>query len=396
MTLPRLAIHVQTLLGIGHISRIAAIARAAGDAGWPVLVATGLKPEVPADFGPAQRLDLPVLRSADTAFSGLVDAAGDPASPALLAARQAQLLAGIAAFAPDILLVETYPFGRRALRAEIEALLDAAWAAAPRPLIASSVRDILVARQKPGRVAAMLETARTRFDAVLVHGDPAFLPFEAAMPEATAIAERLHYTGYVTAPAAEGPPEAPLPPGCVLVSMGGGAMGAPLLHAALEAWERLGTAGRPWRVLLGPDLPADIAQVAETRAAAARARGLDVALRPPSRRFPALLKQAALSVSLGGYNTVLDVLGSGTPALVVPFETEKETEQRQRAQLLAERGFIHLLRQDDLRGETLLAAVESALAAPPAPPSALDRNGATASVAILKSLLDERRGSRKN
>lgn len=378
----RVFIHVQTLLGIGHISRTACIARALVAAGAEVTVATGLDPSVPADFGGAARLALPVLRSADLAFSGLVDAAGGSATPELMAARQAQLLDGFAAFRPDALLIETYPFGRRALRHELSALLDAAWAMAPRPLIASSVRDILVERQKPERTAEMIATAQGRFDAVLVHGDPAFLPFSAAFPEAAQLAGRLHYTGYVTdpAPPATGTPE-PLPPGCVLVSMGGGAMGAPLLEAVLALWAK--GVSRPWRLLLGPDLPKAVAEAAIDRAAQLSG---DVAIRPASRHFPQLLRQAALSVSLGGYNTVLDVLGSGTRALVVPFETPKETEQRQRTALLAERGLLHMLRQDALTPQSLAAAVADALAAPPPPPLPLDRNGAARTAALLADL----------
>ena len=54
-----------------------------------------------------------------------------------------------------------------------------------------------------------------------------------AFPAAPQIADRLHYTGYVTAPPPL--PEADMPAGEVLVSVGGGAAGRALLAAAFDA-----------------------------------------------------------------------------------------------------------------------------------------------------------------
>ena len=43
----------------------------------------------------------------------------------------------------------------------------------------------------------IVDRVRQDFDAVLVHGDPAFIPLDASFPEAAEIADRLIYTGYV-------------------------------------------------------------------------------------------------------------------------------------------------------------------------------------------------------
>jgi len=46
-----------------------------------------------------------------------------------------------------------------------------------------------------------------------------------------------------------------------------------------------------------------------------------------------MLYHAAASVSLCGYNTALDILQAGTPAVFVPFDDGSEVEQGLRARL---------------------------------------------------------------
>ena len=59
------------------------------------------------------------------------------------------------------------------------------------------------------------------------------------------------------------------------------------------------------------------------------------------------IQQAAAVISMGGYNTVSEILASGTPALLVPRETPR-LEQLIRATALKNAGAIDLLRVTDL------------------------------------------------
>src|SRR5439155_21236554 len=95
-------------------------------------------------------------------------------------------------------------------------------------------RDIVTTRDDPARHREIVERVRREFDAVLVHGDPALIPFEASFPAAAEIADRLIYTGYVSPPAAPAMETSAMGEG-VVVSAGGGAAGRALLGAALEA-----------------------------------------------------------------------------------------------------------------------------------------------------------------
>jgi predicted glycosyltransferase len=348
--------YVQHLLGIGHLRRAAVIAKAADQAGLSLLLVSGGMPVPGLDIGGAGFAQLPPLRAADATFSALVDENGRPVDEAWRAARRDRLLAVFEAARPRILLTEMFPFGRRLLRFELMPLLEAAHAARPRPLVVSSVRDVINRESNPVKTAWILETLRDNFDRVLVHGDPSFLTLDASLPEAAGIADMLDYTGYVALPLPEAAPDRGRGAAEVLVSIGGGAVGDPLISAALAARPSSRLREREWRILAGHNLPEDRFQHYRARAEA----GVTIERARPD--FPALLTRAALSISQGGYNTMVEVLGAGAPAVVVPFSGAGENEQALRASVLAERGLVTVVEEAALDGPALAAGIDLALA----------------------------------
>lgn len=385
-------IHVQHLLGTGHAVRAACLAAAFADAGWHAHLATGGVPLPHLPSGRARVHQLPPARAADADFSGLLDEDGRPADEPWYEARRDLLLGLYRDVAPDILITEQFPFGRRQFRFELLPLLERARAAKPRPLLVCSVRDVLVGRSEK-RNRETVRMVRSRYDAVLVHGDPALLPLEESFPLAAEIADRIRYTGYVDNPppaAASGRDMSPARAGEIVVSSGGGAVGGPLCNAAAAA-ALADPQQRPWRILFGRDLPAD--DVEAVRAAASRSGGRLIA-EPARPDFRRLLANAAASISQAGYNTAMDLIATGCPAVLVPFEHGKETEQTQRSLALARAGFASVVRQAELSPAALLAAM-SALGDKPAarPPVRLD--GATRTVSICADLLSEKRGANR-
>jgi predicted glycosyltransferase len=374
----RVLFHVQHLLGIGHWRRATALAEAMGDAGLAVTMLAGGSPEAhgAASF---EIVQLPPARAADAGFKTIVDAAGRPIDDAFRARRRALVLAAFARIRPDVVLIESFPFGRRAFRFELVPLIEAAREAMPRPAIVASLRDVLVARDDPPRAAAIVAAVRRDFDAVLVHGDPALIDLAASFPAAREIADRLRYTGYVVAP--PGRDDGVTGTGEVIVSAGGGAVGLALLRAALAARPLSSLVAAPWRLIAGPHLPdADYAALAADLP-------YGVMLERFRDDFPALLRRCILSISQAGYNTTLDIIGAGARAIVVPFAASGETEQAMRSALLAERGVLHVLPETALDGSRLAEAVAAALAAPP--PStrlAIRLDGAAASAALIAGL----------
>ncbi len=374
MTL-RILIHVTHLLGVGHLTRAAAIARALAAAGHDVLLASGGMPAPLVRTGGVRLLQLPPIRSDGADFSTLLDKAGAPVGEALRAARARALATAIESHRPDVVLTELYPFGRRMLRAEIETMLDLALAQEPRMLVLSSVRDILVAPADPAKIARCRE-ALLRYDAILVHADPRLVPLDASWPVDAALAAKLAYTGYVDE-GADLAVAAPDPAGEILVSGGGGPASLPLYRAALDAARRL--PARPWRLLVGGGVAEEDFRAL---AAAAPAHAVVERARPD---FRALLSRAALGVSQAGYNTMMDILAAGTPAVVVPFEAGNETEQRQRADLFARRGIVSVLPEADLSGETLAARIAGAAGRRPAG-TGVDRGGLAATVRLVETM----------
>jgi predicted glycosyltransferase len=197
-THPKILFYVQHLLGIGHLMRAGTLTRALEADGFEVTLVSGGMP-VPGFVSGATRFEqLPPTRAPDKFFKLLVDEHDQQINDVWKASRTAQLCEVFTQTQPDIVMIELFPFGRRQMSFEIEPLLDAARATgSPRPLIVSSVRDILVEPGKPERVDEMVERIHRYFDLVLIHGDQDFIAFDETFPRMSEISDISLYTGYV-------------------------------------------------------------------------------------------------------------------------------------------------------------------------------------------------------
>ena len=152
MTL-RIFIAVTHLLGAGHLTRAAALARALAGAGHETTLVSGGMPFALIAGAGFEFVQLPPVRTAGSDFRALLDEAGHAIATERLARRRTMLLEAFRAAKPDVVITELFPFGRRVLAKEFIALLEEAHRRKPRPLVVSSARDILVAPAKPERVA---------------------------------------------------------------------------------------------------------------------------------------------------------------------------------------------------------------------------------------------------
>lgn len=373
----RLFLHVQHLLGTGHLRRAAALAHALDAAGWDVALASGGFPVSHLEIGGAALHQLPPMRASSPAFDALLDETGAPVTEAWKAARRDALLALFRAAKPDILMIEMFPFGRRQLRFELLPLLDAARETGAR--VVCSVRDVLV-RKGQAREAEAAALVRERFDLVLVHGDPGVLRLEDSFGPAAEIADLVHYTGYVAGPPADAASQKGPGRDEVIVSAGGSAAGRSLIEAAAGAFDTARRGGETWRLLVG-------GEDAEEFAASMPCKPGLIA-EPARPDFRALLSRAAVSVSQAGYNTVMDVVRTGVKAVFVPYAPEKETEQTQRARAFAALGHGVALAEAELTPVSLAEAIEAARAQP-RPVRAVKLDGEAESVARLERLLAE-------
>jgi len=367
--------YVQHLLGIGHLARASRIASAAARHGLDITVVTG---GVPVEGFPApdlKHIALPAIASGDAGFSGLVDSQGRPVDETFQAMRRQALRDAFREAKPDIVVIEAFPFGRRQVRFELLPLLDEIMAMPDRPLVACSLRDILQQRTKPGRDEESVALVERYFDRVLVHGDPDFVRLEETFPLASGIADKIIYTGMVSAL----PPPAPTEHFDVIVSAGGGAVGAGLIKAAAEAAHRLPENLR-WTLISGPNLPqADYDEIDRTKPANAN-------LFRFRRDFASLLTSARVSVSQAGYNTVCDILRAGCGSVLVPFTTGGETEQQVRAERLKAKGLASVVAEETLTVDEMTDAIVAELSAGRRPAHGLDLEGADRTAEILRDL----------
>jgi predicted glycosyltransferase len=385
MTCPSASVHeampvlfwVQHLLGTGHLRRAATLARAMAARGLRVVIASGGAPAPWLVGDGIELVQLPPVRASDLAFTSLLDEHDRPIDDAFRARRRDRLLALFADLRPRVLITEMFPFGRRTFRFELSPLLEAADAARPRPWRLCSVRDVLVRKSDPASYAWMLEQARAHFDRILVHTDPQLVPFALTFPYARALGERLVETGYVVEPA---PPRTAEGRGEVLVSAGGGRVGAALLEAALAARPMSSLRGCPWRLIAGGN-------VADRAVAGLRARiPPDVLLEHRRADFTGLLANSLLSVSQAGYNTVLEGLRFQKPMVLVPFETTTETEQRTRAERLEYLGLAAVVWESELTPRRLAGAIDRAWRARTAGRPALALDGAARTADLVAGL----------
>ena len=298
----------------------------------------------------------------------------------------------LSAAPPDAILIEAFPFGRRAFRVELNVLVETARLRRPRPLLLCSLRDIVVVRDDEKRRSEIVNRVRSDFDFVLVHGDPALIPLEASFPAAAEISDRLIYTGYIggaDAPVGAGAPlssDELTGSGEVVVSVGGGAMGDSLLSTALDTRRSGFLADLKWRLLAGPNLP-------EPKfAALADALPEGVVLERYRQEFPQILRRCRVSVSQAGYNTILDILEARAAAVVVPFAAERETEQTLRAERLASRGVLEVVHESDLSPERLARAIDRAINRPPEP-IAIATGGAQRTAILIAGMIQSRSAS---
>jgi predicted glycosyltransferase len=352
----RVVLYSHDTMGMGHMRRNFLLARslAAAPIDASVLLVAGAR-EVNAFAVPpgADCLTLPALHKAP-------DGRYHPRSLALplqqlVALRAAAIRGAVEAFNPDLMIVDKVPRGAlHELDPTLEYLRSRGGARC-----VLGLRDVLDEPDVVHREWAADASSwaiREFFDAVWIYGDPTVYDLlrEYQMPEP--VAERARFTGYLDprARAADSDDDAELLRACgiddspfVLCQVGGGQDGIAVAEAFAGAELSAGALGV---LLTGPFMPAYARQRLKERAAATRHLRVVEFLSEPTQ----LLRRADRVVSMGGYNTVCEVLSHGKRALIVP-RTSPRREQLIRAERLRDLNTVDLLRPDELGSERLNA-----------------------------------------
>ena len=373
--------YVQHLWGVGHVYRATRIARGMARAGFDVHLVWG-GTEIPGfDFSGMQVHRLMPVRTSDASFSQLLHGDGSIFSDDDKAQRRDHLLKLYDEINPDILMTEAFPFGRRQMRFELLPLLEKATAAKKRPMIVSSIRDIMQEDRKEKRVQESNALVKDYFDFIFVHGDQNLISIDETLQGVETFKDKIRYTGLVTPE--EKDIEISSEFNCdVLVTVGGGAFGQKLTRTALEAMLLSKTYPRNWIVSAGTEVSDEDFELLKEGCPS----GMRIVRYIPN--LAGVMKQVKVSVSHAGYNTVADVLRSGCASVLYPYTGGRETEQLRRAEIMDRQNIAVMLDPDNLTPETFAHAVDKA-AMLQTHSASFDLAGASKTASILKVEFDD-------
>lgn len=371
----RIVVYSHDTFGLGNIRRMLAISKQLVDTlpDVSVLLITGSP--VVHSFRLPQRLDyikLPSLSRTDSddyTAKYLATAIDET-----IMLRSSLILQAVISFQPDLILVDKKPLG---VKHELQAAL--AWARAHLPATKNVLilRDILdtpattIAVWKKHDYHAAIEAF---YELVLVLGTPEiFDPVrEYAFP--AAVADKVRFVGYTRRDGAQLSSstirqQLGLQAGeaLILTTPGGGQDGAALLKAFVASIDGV-VAQQPARSLIvtGPELP-DADRSVLHRAVA---HTQHVSIVEFTDDLLSYMAAADLLVSMGGYNTVCEILSVGKPAVVVP-RARPVQEQVMRAGRMAELGLFQMLHPDELTPQRLTQSILRGLEQHHTPPEAL-------------------------
>jgi predicted glycosyltransferase len=355
----RVLVYSHDTFGLGNIRRMLAISQALteADASVSVLILSG-SPMLHA-FRMPPRIDyvkLPCLARDANGIYGVKYL--DLDYQAALRLRSSLIVSAAIEFAPDVVLVDKKPLG---VDGELEAALDLLGASERPPSVYLILRDILDDPEVTRRIWQKHDYHRAierHYHGVLVAGCPSVFDVakEYAFPAATR--EMTEHVGYLHRPGGRKTREGvragfdlcglPL----LLVHAGGGGDGAPLIEAFLEGLHaRQGRAPFYSWIISGPEM----SEVERERLRCRASSLAHVRFEDFTDDMQSCMQAADAVVSMGGYNTVCEVLSLKKPALIVP-RSRPVKEQAMRAVRMAAQGYLACMLDADINPDALIAA----------------------------------------
>jgi predicted glycosyltransferase len=361
-----LMVYCQHVLGIGHLCRITLILQQMSE--HKITLVLGGPPISIRLPDNVRTVQLPGLHM-DEEFSGLLPVESGQDVEAIKDQRTQQLLNLFNDLQPDLLLVELFPFGRNAFRFELLPLLELVKKQQKCQVICS-VRDILVERDNRIKFEhRVVDRINSYFHLLLIHGDPELICLDETFSRMGDIAIPVSYTGYICQPPNPGDRKRMRErlhlddkDQLIVVSAGSGSVGTALLQAAVKAFPLLDPDHRiRMQIFTGPYMvDSDFKQLSASA-------NNNICIKRFSDEFPAWLAAADLSISMGGYNTTMNLIASGCRALIYPFAQNHEQEMR--AKQLEKRGHLQLLSDMDLHPAALAEKISYILTTTPESPT---------------------------
>ena len=384
---PRIALYSHDTLGLGHVRRNLLIAQALSGSfrGADVLVITGASETNAFTVSPGvDMLTLPGLYK-------LGNGAYRPRRLSfeieeLIALRSGTIQAALTMFQPDLFVVDNVPRG--AVR-ELDPVLAYLRRCTPTRCVLG-LRDVLdhpeTVRREWNR-ADNLRAIREWYDAIWVYGDPDVYDLAEEYGLPPDVTGKLTFTGYLdgkarleTTDASEAIPETTRDR-LHLCVVGGGQDGVPLAELFARSVLPEGAAGM---IVTGPHM----APESQHRLSALSARQPGMSTTPFVREPTVLFRQAERVVSMGGYNTICELLSLEKRPLVMP-RVEPRQEQLIRAERLSRLGLVHLMHPAEASPQAISRWMRRAQEPAESARTCVDMDGLRRIPALLASLLPQ-------
>jgi predicted glycosyltransferase len=300
--------------------------------------------------------------------------------------RAHALCAALAAFHPDVLIVDKLPAG---VQGELSPSLELLKAMGTKLVL--GLREVL---DEPGQVHAEWERAgsmqllRRHYDAIWVYGDQGVFDPVVEYDIPADVAGLVRYSGYIDRLAADRTVENAstrrrelgLPDGHLSVCLvGGGEDGFRLADAFARCRLPESSSGI---IVTGPFMP----EPEQGALAAIAAQRDDLRVIPFVPDADTLVWQADEVIAMGGYNTTCEILACGRRALIVPRVVPRQ-EQLIRAERLSALGAVDLLHPSALSADALSSWLAAGPRRPDPLPHPIDMQGLRRLPAMLDDVL---------
>jgi predicted glycosyltransferase len=352
--------------GLGHIRRTMAIANHLRDSNTNILILTGSP--IAGRFSFPEQVDF-------VRIPGMVKKTNDDYQSLSIRIDAKQALkirtdiikATAKSFQPDLFIVDKEPLG---LKREVLPTLKWLKRHLPDTKTVLGLRDILddsKVIQKDWKQKKVYRYLESLYDEIWVYGEKdIYNPIDQYLIPA-AVKEKVFFTGYIPRKVIGDSKRAQVrkqfrvfdDDTFILVTTGGGGDGCEVLDNYILMHDYFPTS-LPFKsiIITGPFMPKKKREELRHRA---KKHGIETL--PFHPRLEELMKAADLVISMGGYNTVCEVLTQKTPALIIPRESPR-LEQLIRAKCLHDRGLIDYIPWTKVSPTILRQKIVSILADP--------------------------------
>lgn len=353
----RILFYCQYLAGMGHLVRSTEIVRSLAQSFQVCFVNGG---QTVSRFNFPNRVEVVPLPAIREEAGELLPLDPSLSLEDLKIQRQERLLKTFDRFAPDCMVTECFPFSKYKMAFELIPLLERSQASANPVKVICSLRDLIMTQPASPRSRAkkqekICQLINQYYDMILFHGDPKVHSLADSFPRVKDLNCELYSTGYVaqswTKVSEPQSQDLPALAPYILASVGGGRHGYALLKS-IAVTSPILERELPHHIyaFAGPFMPqADYEALEELVV-----RSRNITLRRYTPHLLNYMHHADLSISLGGYNTTMNILRTKVRALILPSPGSQQTdEQRIRARKLEELGAITQLSLQDLQPSLL-------------------------------------------